>query len=135
MDEFTGADPLVIGRRVRQLRKARNWTLQDLAGRVGRTSSALSMLENGRREPRLSLLQALATAFGVQLSDLLGTAPLDRRAQLEVELHRAQASATYRSLGLPEVRPGPRLPLSVLEALVRPARGARPADLVLPGDP
>ena len=76
------------------------------------------MLENGRREPRLSLLQALAAAFGVQLSDLLGTAPLDRRAELEVELHRAQASATYRSLGLPEVRPGPRLPLSVLEALV-----------------
>ncbi len=118
MNEFTGTDPLVIGRRVRQLRKARSWTLQDLAERVGRTPSALSMLENGRREPRLSVLQAVAGAFGVPLTDLLGTGPLDRRAELEVELQRAQGTASYRSLGLPEVRPGPRLPLSVLEALV-----------------
>jgi transcriptional regulator with XRE-family HTH domain len=118
MSEFTAVDPLVIGRRVRQLRKARNWTLQDLADRVGRTPSALSMLENGRREPRLSVLQALAEAFDVPVADLLGTAPLDRRAELEVELQRAQAASSYRSLGLPEVRPGPRLPLSVLEALV-----------------
>lgn len=118
MSEFTGVDVLVLGRRVRQLRKARGWTLQSLAERVGRTTSALSMLENGRREPRLSLLQALAGAFDIPLADLVGSAPLDRRAELEIELQRAQSAPQYRSLSLPEVRPGPRLPLSVLEALV-----------------
>jgi predicted transcriptional regulator/DNA-binding XRE family transcriptional regulator len=119
MTDFTDqGDALVVGRRVRQLRKSRGWTLQDLAVRVGRTTSALSMLENGRREPRLSLLQSLAEAFAVPVADLLGAAPLDRRAELEVELQRAQASPLYQSLGLPEVRPGPRLPVPALEALV-----------------
>jgi predicted transcriptional regulator/transcriptional regulator with XRE-family HTH domain len=119
MTDFTELpDPLVVGRRVRQLRKARGWTLQDLGERIDRAPSALSMLENGRREPKLSQLQALAAAFGVRLGDLLGEQPLDRRATLEVELQRAQLSPTYRALGLPEVRPGPRVPTPVLEALV-----------------
>ncbi|WP_104431687.1 helix-turn-helix domain-containing protein [Kineococcus xinjiangensis] len=117
MSEFT-PDALLVGRRVRQLRKARGWTLQDLAARVERAPSALSMLENGRREPKLSLLHALADAFAVTVADLLGAGPLDRRAALEVELQRAQDTSAYRSLGLPQVRPGPRLPTPVLEALV-----------------
>lgn len=119
MEKFTTQpDPLLVGRRIRQLRKARGWTLQDLGQRVARAPSALSMLENGRREPRLSQLQALAAAFGVGVGELLGEQPLDHRAALEVALQRAQAAASYRALGLPEVRPGPRLPTPVLEALV-----------------
>jgi transcriptional regulator with XRE-family HTH domain/predicted transcriptional regulator len=119
MTEFTPVwDPQVLGRRVRQLRKARGWTLQELGRRVDRAPSALSMLENGRREPRLSQLQALAAAFEVGVGDLLGVQALDRRSSLELELLWAQASATYRALGLPEVRPGPRLAISALEALV-----------------
>ncbi|WP_345712444.1 helix-turn-helix domain-containing protein [Kineococcus glutinatus] len=117
MTDFT-PDGLVVGRRVRQLRKARGWTLQDLADRVERAPSALSMLENGRREPKLSLLHALAAAFDVPVGDLLGTTPLDRRAELEVALQRAQDTALYRALRLPEVRPGPRVPTPVLEALL-----------------
>ncbi len=76
------------------------------------------MLENGRREPRLSQLQGLAAALEVSVADLLGEQALDRRSALELQLQRAQASATYRALGLPEVRPGPRLPTPALEALV-----------------
>ncbi|GAB7189456.1 hypothetical protein NUM3379_01620 [Kineococcus sp. NUM-3379] len=119
MADFTEVpDALVVGRRVRQLRRARGWTLQDLAGRVGRAPSALSMLENGRREPKLSLLHALAGAFAVPVAELVGTGALDRRAELELQLQRAQAAPLYAALGLPEVRPGPRLPTPVLEALL-----------------
>jgi XRE family transcriptional regulator, fatty acid utilization regulator len=119
MTEFTRtADPLLVGRRIRQLRKARGWTLQELGRRVDRAPSTLSMLENGRREPRLSQLQALAAVLGVRVADLLGEQELDRRSALEIELQRAQASVAYRALGLPEVRPGPRVPAPVLEALV-----------------
>lgn len=119
MSDFTQAlDPLLVGRRIRQLRKARGWTLQDLSRRIDRAPSALSMLENGRREPRLSQLQALAAVFEISVGDLLGEQALDRRSALELDLQRAQTSATYRALRLPQVRPGPRVPTPVLEALL-----------------
>ncbi|MBA2768167.1 MAG: helix-turn-helix domain-containing protein [Sporichthyaceae bacterium] len=111
-------DALVVGRRVRQLRKARGWNLQQLAQQVNRAPSALSMLENGRREPKLSLLRDLAEAFDVPVAQLLGGEALDRRAELEIALERAQASPLYSSLRLPGIRPGVRVPTPVLEALV-----------------
>src|SRR5438067_7883468 len=45
-------DRLMFGRRLRHLRRARGLTLAELGARVDRAPSALSMLENGRREPR-----------------------------------------------------------------------------------
>ena len=63
------------------------------------------MVENGHREPRLSLLEALAVAFKVSASDLLADEPPTARAALEIELEKAQASPTYRELGLPVLRP------------------------------
>jgi len=112
-------DPVVLGRRVRFFRSHRNLTLRDLAEKVGVAPSHLSLVENGHREPRLSLLKALADALGVPLSDLLeGAAPPDRRATLEIELERYQRSALFRELGMRPVRPGRSIPLDVLEALV-----------------
>jgi DNA-binding XRE family transcriptional regulator len=45
----TGVDAVTLGQRIRHLRRTRNMTLADLAGRVGAASSALSTIENGRR--------------------------------------------------------------------------------------
>lgn len=46
-------------------------TLSDLGERVGRAPSQLSLLENGKREPKLSLLTSLAKALGVSVEELL----------------------------------------------------------------
>jgi XRE family transcriptional regulator, fatty acid utilization regulator len=64
-------DTVTLGQRLRHLRRARGLTLAQLATKVGGASSALSMIENGRREPRLSLLQAVAAALDVSLGELL----------------------------------------------------------------
>ncbi|WP_432513276.1 helix-turn-helix domain-containing protein [Kineococcus sp. SYSU DK001] len=111
-------DPVTLGRRVRHLRTARGRTLDDLATAVGSSASRLSLLENGRREPRLSLLTALARELGVPLTELLDAEPPSRRAALEIRLEHAQRSPLYASLGLPAVRPGKRVQLELLEALV-----------------
>ncbi len=42
----------------------RGMTLEELAAAVDRAPSQLSMIENGRREPKLTLLQAIARALG-----------------------------------------------------------------------
>ncbi|UNX55788.1 helix-turn-helix domain-containing protein [Georgenia sp. TF02-10] len=111
-------DLATLGRRVRHARQARGLTLAELAARVDRAPSLLSQIENGRREPRLALLAAIAAELGSSVADLMRPEPPSRRAALELALAEAQARAPYRALGLPEVRPGARLPDEVLEALV-----------------
>jgi transcriptional regulator with XRE-family HTH domain len=55
-----GLDLGVFGQRLRHFRRLRGLTLAELGARVGRAPSVLSLLENGRREPKLSLIEALA---------------------------------------------------------------------------
>lgn len=113
-----GVDLVTLGRRVRHLRRARGLTLDQLSAAVGRAPSQLSMIENGHREPKLTLLHALAGALGVLLEDLLSSKPPSRRAALEIELEHAQRDPRYAALGLPVVPAGPRLPVEALETLV-----------------
>ncbi len=108
----------MLGRRIRHARKAAGHTLQDLATIVGVSTSALSLIENGKREPRLSVLGEIAAALDTAVPDLLRSTPPTRRAALELRLERAQELDEYQALGLPVVRPGPRVPTEALEALV-----------------
>ncbi|PPK94209.1 putative transcriptional regulator [Kineococcus xinjiangensis] len=112
-------DPVTLGRRIRHFRTQRGLTLADLGARAGATPSQLSLVENGRREPRLSLLTALAGALSVPVADLVSPEPPpDRRAALEIELDRAQRSPLFAGLGIKPVRPGRTLPMDALESLV-----------------
>src|SRR5688572_3994655 len=114
----SGPDPLVIGKRVRHRRKSCGLTLDALGERVGLSASAVSLIETGKREAKVSTLAALAEALDCQLSDLLTETAPSRRAALELKLERAQRSASFAELGLPTVKAGPRLPLDALESLV-----------------
>ncbi|MFD1716272.1 helix-turn-helix domain-containing protein [Georgenia deserti] len=117
--EESGTDPIVLGRRIRHARTGHGMTLRQLADSVGSTTSQLSLIENGRREPRLSLLTALARELGTTVAALLSPEPPpDRRAELEIALERAQRGPLFASLGVPAVRPGRRLPMDALESLV-----------------
>lgn len=116
--EGSEADLLAVGRRIRHLRRSAGLTLDDVAARTGLSASALSLIENGKREPRLSALTALAAMFEVPVSDLLAPAPPSRRAALEIALERIQRADSFDALGVPPVKVGPRLPTEVLETLV-----------------
>ncbi|ADI14437.1 helix-turn-helix domain-containing protein [Truepera radiovictrix] len=60
-----------LGHRLRALRLAHGYTLQQVAERSGLSRSFLSMLENGRTNVSAVRLQKLAGVFGLGLSDLL----------------------------------------------------------------
>lgn len=111
-------DALAVGRQIRHHRTQAGLTLDTLGERVGTAASQLSLIENGKREPRLGLLQQIADALGVQVADLLTAAPASRRDELELSLAQAQAGHLYRELGLPQVRASRKLPIDVLESLV-----------------
>ena len=111
-------DPVVLGHRLRYLRRQADLTLAELGRRIGRPASYLSQVENGRIEPKLGVLGDLASALGCATVDLLDPTAPNRRAELEIELARAQAGPWRTTLELPEVRAGARLDDEVLEALV-----------------
>jgi transcriptional regulator with XRE-family HTH domain/predicted transcriptional regulator len=129
MDEVTDAgqfsedshvDLLVFGRRLRHLRRARGLTLRELGARVGKHPPYLSQVENGRREPSLSLVGALARALGTSRSELLAPSPPTRRAELEIALERAQRDPLWRGeLELPPLAVSAGTQTPVLETLVQ----------------
>ncbi|RZI95610.1 MAG: helix-turn-helix domain-containing protein [Microbacterium sp.] len=93
-----------LGHRIRHQRVSHGYTLDELGAIVGIAGSQLSLIENGKREPKLSLLQAIATATGTEVGNLLSAEPPNRRAALELELERAQLSPVFRRLGIPPLR-------------------------------
>jgi predicted transcriptional regulator/DNA-binding XRE family transcriptional regulator len=111
-------DSLTIGRRIRQLRTDRGMTLDDLAAAVGRVPSQLSMIENGRREPKLTLLQTISRALGTSLDALLEAAPLDERSTLEISLERAMRGPTFQALGIEPFRIAKTVPTDALKAML-----------------
>ena len=108
----------MIGKRIRHRRKALHLTLDQVAERVGLSPSAVSLIETGKREAKVSTVMALAGVLRCEVSDLLSDAAPSRRADLELRLERAQQSSAFTGLGVPAVRTGPRLPLDALESLV-----------------
>jgi transcriptional regulator with XRE-family HTH domain len=116
--DVAGIDLATFGQRLRHYRLARGMTLAALAERVGRAPSALSALENGRREPRLSLLRALADVLGVSTAQLLAPEPPHRRAELEIAIAGAAADPALAAVGLPPIRVSRRVGTDVLEHIV-----------------
>jgi len=112
------ADALTIGRRIRQLRTSRQMTLEALATAIERAPSQVSMIENGKREPKLTQLKAIAKALGTTLDALLETEPLDERAEMEIALERAMGGQTFQSLGISPFRIGRTVPDDALRALL-----------------
>jgi transcriptional regulator with XRE-family HTH domain len=111
-------DLATLGQRIRHFRGAAGMTLEQLGERAGVAASQLSLMENGKREPRLSLLGTIAEAVGVPVATLLDPTPPTERAALEIELEQAQASPIYAGLGLPALRAGRSMSDDTLRAIV-----------------
>ena len=111
-------DPIVFGQRLRHFRKRRGYTLEELGSLIGRPAPYLSLVENGKREPKLSQINNLAEALGVGVTELLEPEAPNRRARLEITLERAQATPRYEELGLPYLKASARLPDEALEHIV-----------------
>ena len=102
--DLSPADALTLGRRIRERRIERNLTLEQLASAVDRAPSQVSAIENGKREPRLPLLRALAQALGVSIDELLQAEAPSERAALEIAVERAQRGSVFTSLGISPIR-------------------------------
>ena len=62
---------VTFGKRIRTLRTKRGWYQEDLAAHSGIGRVAISNLENGKHEPKLKTIQALAGSLDMSMSALL----------------------------------------------------------------
>lgn len=72
------AHPLDLGQRVRELRKARKWTLEQAAQQAGLARSTLSKVENGQMSPTYEALKKLAVGLGITVPQLFTPSSKDQ---------------------------------------------------------
>lgn len=86
---FLGVATLAVafGLAVRAARNRRHWRQEDLAQAASVKRSYISLIEQGRVEPGLSIQERLAAALGVPLSELVADAEQER------ERHRRRQGA------------------------------------------
>jgi transcriptional regulator with XRE-family HTH domain len=68
---FMEAATAPVGDKVRDMRKGRGWSQQELADQAGISMQTVSNLETGRHVPGIATLSKIAGALGVPLPDLL----------------------------------------------------------------
>src|SRR5918993_3048639 len=104
-----------LGGRVKQLRRRRGLTLEELAGFSGVSRAMISKLERGEKTPTLVIAARLAEGLGVSLSRLAGVeerrevvlVPRERRMVLrdpETGFERQSLSPTFPGRGVEFLR-------------------------------
>ncbi|MBL3571508.1 transcriptional regulator [Rhodovulum sulfidophilum] len=97
--EAEAAEPLDLGRRVRELRTEKGWTLEQAARQAGLARSTLSKIENDQMSPTYDALKKLATGLGVSVPQLFtpmrGARAGGRMAVTRTGEGAAHATATY----------------------------------------
>lgn len=80
-EDDLSSEPLneYVCRRVRQLRRSRGWTLEQLAARSHVSRSMLSQIERGTANPTLGVAYRIAQAFGVTVGELVDLPPSGAR--------------------------------------------------------
>lgn len=63
----------LLGIKVRQLREARGWSQDRLSEETGLHCTYISGIERGVRNPTVCIVEQLATALNVEISDLFIT--------------------------------------------------------------
>ena len=102
--------------------RQRGLTLDDLGAAVGKPAPYLSMLENGKREPRLGLINDLAEALDVPALNLLRPEPRPPAPNWRSPCSEPRRIRSIEELGLPHFKPSAQ----------DPRRGARARRAPLP---
>ncbi len=117
---------LHLGARVRELRKARGWTLEQAARQAGLARSTLSKIENGQMSPTYEALKKLADGLAISVPQLftppvahqvMGRMAVTKSGEGQAHRHHAPMSMNFwppalvrkTDAALPCHHPRPRL--------------------------
>ena len=94
-----GGDPIhrMLCGRVRELRKKKGWTLEQLSAACGVSRSMLSEIERGNANPTLAVAFRIAGAFSMSLGDLVDAPAAPSRIDVMLSLGNDQVQ--IKSMG------------------------------------
>lgn len=87
-----------FGPRLREMRKRKKWTQQELAGYLGVKKSTIGMWENGNREPDFNTLKKVAELFKIPANFFLGEQPYTLWPRIDADRY-----GVLRTIGLDRV--------------------------------
>ena len=92
-------EPMKLGARVREIRRSRNWTLEEASKRTGLARSTLSKIENEQISPTFDAVQKLAAGLGIDVPQLFAPSSegrsSGRRTATRAGEGRSHPTATY----------------------------------------
>lgn len=122
-DATSPAEPLLIGRQIRELRKIKGLTLAEMAARLGVSIGHLSQIERDRSRLSIGTLKAISDVLGVHINWFFQPQP--ERPPEEVEFivrANGRRRMTFTGLGIQEELLSPNLagPLEMLLSTIEP---------------
>ncbi|MBR0753411.1 cupin domain-containing protein [Bradyrhizobium jicamae] len=81
---------LAVGRRIRELRRTREMSLETIADRTALSIGFISQIERGLSSPSLRVLATLADVLGVGIAALFGASPSDSNGSSGVVTRQPQ---------------------------------------------
>jgi transcriptional regulator with XRE-family HTH domain len=91
---------MLLGARIKELRKRVDLTQDQLAEKVGIESKYLSRIEVGKRQPSLETLENIAVSLQVDMKELFDFAHHDSEATSPKGIEKALAGASSEELKL-----------------------------------
>ena len=76
----------LLGKRIKELRKAKKLTQEELAEKIGIGTPNISYFETGKFSPAIDTLQKIAMALGVEIYELYMFQPLKSTQEIRQEL-------------------------------------------------
>ena len=67
MENDVGSASIIVGQKIKEIRKKKSLTIQELAEKSGMSEGHISRLENGLKSPTISTLEKLAQALDVPI--------------------------------------------------------------------
>ena len=91
MSEFT----LIVGKRIRKARKAKDLTLEELAECCGLHPAYIGQLERGVKNASLYTLEKIACALELSLTDLVGNSDIVTETAKPISLLTVEVSSVH----------------------------------------
>ena len=106
----------MLGPRIAALRREAGLSQAELAQKLGISPSAMGMYEQGRREPSIETVIALAKVFQVTIDYLLTGQPSEQEAEILREMLQSRTESARKRLDARPDRPFTQQELAILFA-------------------
>lgn len=86
-------DPVVLGERLAEARRAKGWTQQETADHLGVARTTVTAMEKGERRPRAAELVQLAQLYGRSVGELVREEPQRLEPDFVVQFRKARSTS------------------------------------------